>query len=58
MMSDNSAYNRVEKMLQSLLDLNGEIPEGCIVWSYYEELIQLVVLMAEASAAIEYSTEE
>lgn len=59
----NSAFSLkwlfdVGTVLQSLLDINSEVPQGCITWSNEEELLQLVAPLAEAGVAVEDSNEE
>lgn len=57
LMADKKAFTRVEKVLQSLLDISNEAPEGCITWSSDEELLQLVLPFVEAGVAEEPSKE-
>lgn len=53
LMTDGDAFNRVENVLISLLDLQGSIPDGCIVWNTEEELLHFVSALAEAGAGEE-----
>lgn len=57
LMTDSAAFDRVENVLNSLLDIQGPIPYGCIIWNSEEELIQLVTPLAEAGAATGDMTE-
>lgn len=58
LITDHTVFIRIEKVLQSLLDLNSELPEGCITWSNDEELLQIVTPLAETGVAAEDPTEE